>query len=90
MPLPAVDDFRTELRAQLRRATNQGRPHHEVNAGELHRTLGRYPPKSGENHAMSSCCSVMRAEIIQGKDEVIFETPSGQAAAYTIRYQIPR
>jgi 5-methylcytosine-specific restriction protein A len=90
MPPPTTDDFRAELRAQIRRAIRQRRPHVEINAGELHRKVGGYPPKSGENHAMSSCCGVMRAEFVHGKDAVIFETTSGRAPAYTIRYHLPR
>ena len=30
-------DFRRELLAQISRAAKQGRPHIEINAGELHR-----------------------------------------------------
>jgi hypothetical protein len=87
---PKADDFRSELNAQIDRAARQGRPHLEVNAGELHRKVGGYPPKRGESHAMPSCCSVMHAEFVRGKDEVIFETASRQAPALTIRYYLPR
>ncbi|MFB6458640.1 hypothetical protein [Bradyrhizobium tunisiense] len=86
----SVDDFRHELSAQIERATRQGRPHIEVNAGELHRTLGGYPAKAGENHSMPLCCSVMRAEQRRGNSEIVFETPSGNAASLTIRYGLPR
>ena len=89
--MPSTDDFRTELVAQLERATKQGRPHVEINAGELHRAVGGYPPKAGEpHHAMPTCCNVMRQELSRGKAEVIHETDSGQAAALTIRYYLPR
>jgi hypothetical protein len=38
--MPSTVDFRTELAAQIARAAKQGRPHIEINAGELHRTVG--------------------------------------------------
>ncbi len=88
--MPTTDDFRVELRAQITRAQRQGRPHVEVNAGELHRTLGGYPPKHGSSHSMPSCCNVMRDEFVHGKDEIIHETDSGQAPALTIRDHFPR
>jgi hypothetical protein len=84
--MPNVDDFRAELRAQIDRAARQGRPHVEVNAGELHRVVGGYPPKAGQSHAMPSCCNVMRAEMANWKSEIIYEADSGQAPALTIRY----
>jgi len=83
-------DFRIELNAQIDRATRQGRPHIEVNAGELHRTVGGYPPKTGSSHAMPSCCEVMRSEFRKGRAEVVHETDSGNAPAFTIRYELPR
>ena len=88
--MPATKDFRAELTAQIRRASNQGRPHIEVNAGELHRTVGGYPPKAGWSHSMPSCCNVMREEYKPGRDEIVHETDSGQAPALTIRYVLPR
>ena len=89
--MPTTAEFRNELRAQIQRAGKQGRPHIEVNAGELHRKLGGYPPKAGEPAAsMPSCCAVMRAEHDQGEAEIIFETSSGYSASLTIRYLLPR
>lgn len=88
--MPTSDNFRSELRAQIDRAKKQGRPHIEVNAGELHRVVGGYPPKAGENHSMPLCCNVMRDEMKLWNAEVVFETESGQAAALTIRYHLPR
>jgi hypothetical protein len=49
--MPSADDFRRELTAQIERAAKQGRPHIEINAGELHLVVGGYPPKAGESHA---------------------------------------
>lgn len=88
--MPSAEDFRKELREQIARAQRHGRPHVEVNAGELHRVVGGYPPAAGSNHAMPSCCKVMWDEANAGKAEVVFETPSGQAAALTIRYHIAK
>lgn len=87
MTIPSASDFRSELRAQIDRATRQGRPHVEVNAGELHRTVGGYP---GEDHRMPICCQVMRDEAETGDASVIYETDSGKGAALTIRYKVPR
>jgi 5-methylcytosine-specific restriction protein A len=88
--MPATEDFRTELLAQIARAAKQGRPHVEINAGELHRTVGGYPPKAGQSHSMPSCCNVMHDEYDRKRDEIVHETDSGQAPALTIRYVLPR
>lgn len=88
--MPDVQDFRTELRSQIHRAQTQGRPHIEVNAGELHRTVGGYPPKSGASHAMPSCCAAMHDEYDSKRDEIVHQTKSGNAPALTIRYVLPR
>jgi hypothetical protein len=86
--MPTADEFRTELTAQISRASRQGRSHVEVNAGELHRVIGGYPPKSGGQHRMPLCCEVMRAEAKHRRAEVIYETESGQSASLTIRYYL--
>ena len=89
--MPRAEDFREELQAQLQRAHKQGRRHIEVNAGELHRKLGGYPPKAGERAAnLPSCCAVMWAEHDRGKAKVVFQTDSGRSASLTIRYRLPR
>lgn len=87
----AITDFRAKMNEQISRAEKQGRPHVEINAGELHRVLGGYPPKAGDPlHSMPSCCEAMRQEFKRGDAEVVFETESGNAAALTIRYRLPR
>ena len=88
--MPAAEDFRAELQAQIRRASTQGRRHVEINAGELHRTIGGYPPKTGQSHSMPTCCNVMREEYDGARDVIVHETDSGQAPALTIRYFLPR
>jgi hypothetical protein len=88
--MPSAEQFRTELIALIDRAAKQGRPHVEINAGELHRKVGGYPPKPGEQHAMPTCCNVMRDEFDRGNCSVVYETESGQAPALTIRYGLPR
>jgi hypothetical protein len=75
--------FREELQAQISRAGNQGRPHVEINAGELHCIVSpdanRYP----------MVCKAMRQ--LQGpSDEVIHAPPAGDGPSLTIRYVLPR
>ena len=84
--MPDANDFRRELDAQIDRARRQGRPHVEINAGELHRTVGSYPG----DHRMPICCQVMRQEANRGGATTIYETASGDGAALTIRYDLPR
>jgi 5-methylcytosine-specific restriction protein A len=88
--MPTTDDFRRELAAQMKRAAQQGRPHLEVNAGELHRKVGGYPPKSGKLHSIPSCCNAMRQTFDEERDVIVYETDSGNAPALTIRYALPR
>jgi hypothetical protein len=84
--MAGMNDFKHELRAQIERAEKQGRPHVEVNTGELHRVVGVYPDPS---HQMPTCCAAMRQEQQPG-DEVIFEPAGGAGASLTIRYKLPR
>ena len=72
---PTTAEFRTELREQIKRARQRGRPHAEINAGELHRTLGGYPPRAGEPAAaMPSCCEVMWEEYKRSPDYAQFSS----------------
>jgi 5-methylcytosine-specific restriction protein A len=88
--MPTRDDFRSELQAQIGRAQNQGRPHVEINAGELHRAVGGYPSKGGRSHAMPVCCAAMREEMERVKAEIVYKPACGKGAALTIRYHLPR
>jgi 5-methylcytosine-specific restriction protein A len=76
-------DFRKELLAQISRAANQGRPHVEINAGELHRIVSR----DENRHAMA--CRAMR-ELQLPTDEIVFAPPSGDGASFTLQYKLPR
>jgi hypothetical protein len=78
-------DFRAELEAQIDRAQKQGRPHAEINAGELHRVVGGYPGSS--DHSMPVCCDVMRKVAKEMPSEPVYEPPSGKGASLTIRYR---
>ena len=84
----SADNFQIELAAQIERAGEQGRPHLEINAGELHRVVGGYPPKGCASHRMPRCCNVMRDEFRRGGAVVIGE--NADPPAFTIRYALPR
>jgi len=88
--MPGVMEFRKEILALIERAANQKRPHVEINAGELHRSVGGYPPKPGQTHSMPSCCDAMRDECVGRKTEIIYQTDSGNSASFTIRYYLPK
>lgn len=86
---PATVDraaFDQAIEAQVARAAEQGRPHVEINAGELHRQLGGYP---GTSHRMPVACAALRAAMRDG-DMVSFEPPKGNGAALTVRYELRR
>lgn len=86
---PATVDraaFDQAIEAQVARAEEQGRPHVEINAGELHRQLGGYP---GTLHRMPVACAALRAAMKEG-DMVTFEPPKGNGAAFTVRYELRR
>ena len=80
--------FKLELNAQIERAMKHGRPHVEINAGELHRKIA-HPSQHEEFHAMPLCCTVMRNELQRGNAEIIHET-ADDATALTIRFKLPR
>jgi hypothetical protein len=88
--MPVAPDFQKKLRKQIGRAEKQGRSHIEVNAGELHRVVGGYPPKAGKQHSMPTCCDVMRQEFKRGNATVIHEPTKGKGPALTICYDLPR
>ncbi len=86
--MPTAGDFRNELHRIMLEAMKAGREFVEINAGELHNRVGDYPDK---NHRMPVCCTVMRAALAADAGDLILEEPpSGQGAALTIRYVLPR
>lgn len=87
MELPTTDDFAREIQNQIARAAHQNRSHVEVNAGEVHRIVGRYP--YGGDHRMPSVCQAMHALMKPG-DEIVFGPKSGKGPSLTIRYKLPR
>jgi hypothetical protein len=54
--VPTKDEFRSEIRSQLRGAELRGATFLEINSGLVHRKIGGYP---GTNHQMPSCCDAM-------------------------------
>jgi len=76
------EDFLTEINAQIERAKLQGRPHVEINAGELHRLVGGYPV----DHRMPTCCEAMRKAMIRSADIFIHKPEKGNGASLTVRY----
>jgi hypothetical protein len=84
--MPSIDEFRQELRDQLSRATKRRAENIVINAVELHHAVGGHP---GPNQNLQSCCDVMKAEMQTG-DAIIGDLENCQAAALTIRYQLPR
>ena len=84
--MPTKDDFRAELKSQLREAELRGAGDLDINSGELHRKLGGYPKSP---HQMPSCCGAMYDEQ-RGEDTIISAPKKGKGASLTIRYRLPR
>ena len=87
--MPTKSDFLAEIKAQLNRARENAKRSLEINAGDLHRTLGGYPPQNGASHQMPSCCDAMR-EAMKAGDDIIESPPKGRGASLTVRYKLPR
>ncbi len=81
-----ADDFRAALNAIFVEAQRMGKSNIEVNAGELHKTVGGYP---GPDNRMASCCQVMLSEK-GSRDTIVSQPPKGKGASLTIRYVLPR
>lgn len=84
--MPSIDHFQQELRDQLETGSKRRAQNLVVNSEELHRAVGGYP---GPNQRLQYCCDVMKAEMVVG-DEIVGDLKNQQAAALTIRYQLPR
>jgi hypothetical protein len=81
--MATMDDFREELEAQIARAAKQGRPHVEINAGELHRVV------TPDENLHSIACEAMR-QLQSPDDQVVHAPPAGDGPSFTIRYMLPR
>jgi 5-methylcytosine-specific restriction protein A len=84
--MPTADDFRVELKAQLRASELRGASSIEINSGDLHRKVGGYP---GPDHRMPVCCEVMYGEQEAG-DSILVAPLNGHGASLTILYVLPR
>ena len=81
--MPTTEEFREEAEAQIGRAARQGRPHVEINAGELHRVV------SPDQNRHPMACNAMR-QLMGPADEVVYEPPAGDGPSFTVRYALPR
>ena len=81
--MPTTEEFREEAEAQIGRAARQGRPHIEINAGELHRIV------SPDQNRHPMACNAMR-QIMGPADVVIHEPSAGDGPSFTVRYALPR
>ncbi len=84
--MPNADEFRHALKQVFRDREAAGASAVTIISGDFHRQLGGYPAK---NHAMPTCCNVLKAEMAVG-DEVLEQPPQGRGAALAIRYRLPR
>jgi 5-methylcytosine-specific restriction protein A len=76
--------FEILLERVIGRARQDGLNFIDINAGNLHRSVGGYP---GANHRMPVCCAVLRSRMKSG-DKVIDAPPKGYGATFTVRFQV--
>jgi hypothetical protein len=88
--MPTSSDFLHEIDAQFAQAYGQGSRAIEINAGELHRLVGGYPPEAGQHHAMPSCCQAMWKRFDSSRDREVEVPPSRKGASLTLIYTLPR
>ena len=84
--MPSMEDFRVELRAQIKRSADLGAAHVDLNAGDMHRSVGGYP---GPDHRMLLCCEAMYQAMKVG-DVVLVRPAEGSEERLVIRYRLPR
>lgn len=85
--MPSAEDFNNELLQMIHEAKRAGNEYMEIEAGELHRRVDRYP---GRDHRMPGCCGVMRArEATEWGKVATNQPPSGHEASLRIRYRLP-
>ena len=87
--IPNTKDFELKLSELLTDAQRQKWKFIDVSSGNLHQLIGGYPSSKDENHAMPSCCNVMR-KMQNSNDEILCESVSGQSTKLIIRYMLPR
>lgn len=87
MNIPNTKDFEMAILNLFKKAEQEGKDHIDINAGELHRSLGYYPDR--KHHRMKTCCYVMR-KMMNLNDEILHQPPKGYGASLTIRYRLPR
>lgn len=81
--MPNKDDFLKEIQRQLNDAKSRGANYIDLNAGDVHRTVGGYPTIN----RMPVCCDSMY-ELMKSDDEIISAPPKGKGASLTIRYYL--
>jgi hypothetical protein len=84
--MPTAIDFEQEIYERLEGAGSSGAAYVDIQAGELHRSLGGYP---SPNHRMPDCCQVMR-RLMRAFDQLLREPPKGKQADLLIRYFLTR
>jgi hypothetical protein len=82
----STQTFVDSIRSTWQVAQQRGLDHVDINARDLHTSVGGYP---GSNNRMPMCCNAMRSIMTEG-DIVLTSPPSGQGASLTIRYALPR
>lgn len=79
-----TETFTIELTRLLNKAKGERREYIDITSKELHEIVGGYP---GKNHAMPTCCNVMR-KMMKKNDYIINQPPKGNGASLEIRYYI--
>jgi 5-methylcytosine-specific restriction protein A len=86
---PNKQTFTTVIRIILKTADAYGKTSCDINAKQLHKFIGGYPPPRNHNHRMPNCNSAMK-DLMQEGDEILAQPEKGVGASLTIRYYLPR
>jgi len=86
--MPTSEDFKTELYRMMNEALFEGKTTAEINAGDLHRRVGRLPRPQSQNADVLR--NLLAAFVPEAGDVILKEPPSGQGANLTIRYVLPK
>lgn len=81
--MPNKEDFLKEIQSILNDAKSKGASYIDINAGDVHRSVGGYP----YINRMPSCCDSMY-ELMKTNDEIIAAPKKGKGASLTIRYYL--